>query len=502
MTLDTFDVATYRAPGSISDRFIWAEDEIAFLEGPYGSGKTTACFFKLLTRAAQMPIARDGEKHYRALVLRDTYRRMEKTAIRTWHKWYGKDEGDWIGGQDRPSNHKLRLETRDAMLNFELEFAAVGEADIEDFFDGYELTDLFLNAVNLQVEDVLTYGFGRCGRYPAMKDLPPGAEFPYGVIGDLNAPVVDTWLYRRLYDQDGDPIAHYRQPGAHEPGAENIQNQVPGYYDRQYRINAHRPWWIRRFLDNLPGYRRDGKPVFPEFSDALHVARQALQPLPDLPLRIGLDPGLRNPAAVISQRRPDGQHRVLREFVPGRMGGRRFGRELFNILQTEFQGLRVGDCTADPSGATGADKEDDELTWIEKVSKQLKRPIIPAFTNALDTRLEAVRDHLTYLIDGREPALLLSPSCKVLRAGFNGNYRYLIRKDGGQNEREDDKPDKHHVSSHPMDGLQYDLCRALGPSGVHRGAKPVDNRGQPRQTTTRGKVGFDVWSVGQGNHAS
>ena len=72
--------------------------------------------------------------------------------------------------------------------------------------------------------------------------------------------------------------------------------------------------------------------------------------------------------------------------------------------------------------------------------------------NDLTMRLEAVRQPLSEMIDG-EPAFLLSPTCKMLRRGFNSGYRYRRMKIAIA-ERYDDKPEKNEYS-HVHDALQY-----------------------------------------------
>ena len=70
-------------------------------------------------------------------------------------------------------------------------------------------------------------------------------------------------------------------------------------------------------------------------------------------------------------------------------------------------------------------------------------------------RLDAVRQPLTRLIDGRQPGLLLSPHCRVLRRGFNSSYRYKRIFVAGRAQYMD-VPEKNDAS-HVHDALQYAL---------------------------------------------
>ena len=73
-------------------------------------------------------------------------------------------------------------------------------------------------------------------------------------------------------------------------------------------------------------------------------------------------------------------------------------------------------------------------------------------SNAPVMRLGAVRKYLNQLIDG-EPALMVSNTCRVLRKGFNGGYKYERVQVSGD-ERFRDQPCKNRFS-HPHDALQY-----------------------------------------------
>jgi len=492
-----FRLETYSPPGPVAAAFIADRASVGIIEGPYGSGKTTACFFKLLRRAARMPISKGGVILYKAVVVRDTYRRMDKTAIRTWLKWYGKEMGTWAGGQDRPSSHNLKYTVKrrlsdglvhDVPVDFSLEFAAVGDQDVEDFMDGFEVTDFFLNAINLLSEDVLTYAVGRTGRFPAEKDLPDGAVYDRGVFGDCNAPETDSWLDKYTNDLPKG-AAYFRQPGGRDPGAENIANLRAGYYREICELNKNKPWWIARLIDNKRGFSRSGKPVYQEFNDSIHVAKTELQLVDDAPVRLGFDAG-KNPALVAAQWMPDGQFRVFDSFfMPGR-GPTLFAEEVAAWLARWGISLdRIDAAATDPSAFWGGDKEGGDLAWTETVDNITGLTLTPAPSNELHPRLDAVRQQLTYMIDGHKPAFLLSPRCAHLRQGFNSGYRYSKRRMCAVEPDETmdfgEKPDKNDAS-HEQDAVQYLILDALGLDAVTRASRRMpDRQGAPRRGAPR-----------------
>jgi hypothetical protein len=483
-----FELQTYRFPGPVAEAFFGEPAYVKFIQGPYGSGKTTVCCFALIARAMAMPKCKDGIRRYRALVLRDTYRRMERTVIRSWNKWFPKTVGHWEGGQDRPSRHLIEFEDAEGTVTqMEIEFAAVGDNDVEDFMGGYEITDLFLNEANLQSRDVLTYGAGRCGRFPSMKDLPPGAKFDYGVIGDCNAPEPDSWLLDlQVGDLTGEmgalaelgKVLYFTQPGGRHPQAENVGNLPEGYYNRLAALNALQPWWVARMIDNKSGYSRAGKPVYEEYSDTLHCSLLPLALVPNVPVEFGFDGGL-HPGGAAGQWLPNGQWRIVFEFAPGLRGPSLFGDDVARWIEREVRakGFKTGRAWCDPANFGGVDKASGDLTWVQIIESKTGLKINAAPSNEPAIRQDAVRQGLVYLIDGVHPGLIISPVCKVLRKGFNSDYRFVrVRRDTGDEYVE--KPDKNAVS-HVHDALQYLQLGARGKQAVIRSDthKPQAERG-------------------------
>lgn len=537
---EVFDFRHFRWPGPVSEAFFWDESFVSFIQGPYGSAKTTTCFMRLLRRALEMPICRDGKRHYRVLVLRDTYRRMERTAIRSWHKWFKPSDGQWSGGQDRPSKHILELEGLDGIVTvFEIEFAAVGDLDIEDFMGGYEITDLFLNEVNLQKQEVLTYGAGRCGRFPAIKDLPadtplkgtmigpdgneislagytitrlppgvkykdlpPGAVFNYGIMGDLNAPEYGSWLLEMKFGKL-DPGAErlgetkfFRQPGGREPDAENTQHLAPGYYAQLAAANAHQPWWVARMIDNKPGFSRHGKPVYGEYNEELHCPKLPIPILPNVPLEFGFDGGTSglHPAAVVGQRSSIGQMRIIKEFYLGRCGPTRFAEAIATWLDSnETKGVPLAkECYVDPTAFDGVDEQSGELGFIDIVENITGLHLKEAPSNEPSIRQDAVRQELVYLIDGKQPALVICKTCIWLHKGMASDYRFSkIRRETGDEHAE--APMKNE-SSHPQDALQYLMLGSRGREAVVRRQHGARRALPGASSSVTVDTSFDVFS--------
>jgi hypothetical protein len=478
MTLDRF--RQFQPAGPVAVAFMADTTSLMrALLGPVGGGKSVTCIFDSLKSASSMPICNDGVIRFRLAVIGATYGQMERNLFPTWTEWLPRDGGDWTeaeftGGGGRFATHKISFDVlrggQRVEVRFEAIFAAIGEFAVEAFMRGFEPTAFWLYEMDLLPEAVLDHAIFRIGRYPAQHQLPAGSVFRPYVIGDLNAPDIDSWFYRRFEEER--PAGHrlYKQPSGRSPRAENIRNLPPGYYDRQVMALANRPKLIKRMVDAQYGPAGDGEPVYPEYADELHLAPEPLKPMKGIPIRLGLDQGVQRPAAIGGQRLPNGQMRILFEVVPGRMGPRRFAQAVKRELAEVAPGHPIEIGYADPAGFYGADKEGGEMAWAEIVSAELQIPILPAPSNEISLRLDAVRDDLSYHIDGITPGLLISPVCRMLRKGFASHYRYRVERVGGTTKTSD-KPEKNDWSN-PHDALQYLELGDKGRYGVISGERP------------------------------
>jgi hypothetical protein len=486
--------------GPKASAFISSLALIVGLMGPVGGGKTVAGIAKCFRIAhAQNAVWDEARKCFvkrcRIAAVRDTYPNLDRTLIKTWHQWVPKEIGKWSG--EAPRTHKFTINvgrpgTRGFhQIDMEMIFVAIGDHSVEDVLRGFELTALWPNEWDLLPPDILEYGVGRIGRYPAAFE---GGCALAQIFGDFNAPDEDNHVYSLFVDKDIDPelaaiiaaeaggdrklIDFFEQPGGLEPQAENLAN-LPGgraYYLKQAALMS--PDKKRRMIDNKFGAVRDGMPVYPEFSNDRHVAAEDLQPIKGLPLRIGMDAGL-TPAAVIGQRNSLGQTFVLAELATfleedeqlASVGPTAFGEALADLLASRFPGFAVEYAAVDPAAAKGTDGSGNELSWLQtaaKVSKLKIRPA-PVPNNDLTIRLEAVRRPLQRMIEGGRPALMISPSCKILRRGFNSGYKFRRTAVAGGDGRYENKPLKNQFS-HVHDALQYLMVaggegRMLGSSG-------------------------------------
>lgn len=496
-----------RLPGPKAEALYLSDASIAAIQGPVGSGKTTTLLRSRLRRAKMMPRSCiDGVRRYRLLVVRETYRHIWSTTIPSYLEVFPKAFGDWSGGKGGPVTHVMQFEDEYGPIEMITEFMAFGD-NVLASLRGYQATDIWLNEGDTMPVDVLTVGIGRINRYPAREHF---ADYPvelqsYGqIVIDLNAPDQDNWTFGVFHREDerkrvvamlnkGMPagakpieIAFFNQPGAMEPGAENLQNLAPGYYETQIAALtlAGRGDQIDRLIHNKIVYLRVGEPVFKrEFSRQIHVSPHTIPVDPRLPLLLGLDQGFKG-AAVIAQSPAPGIWRVLAELMypDERLFAHTFGERLRDVLESpRFASQGTGGAWGDMAGEHGASQSADEnATWNLMVSRAAGITIKPQRigANRLQPRLEAMRASLETLHAG-QPGLLIDPSCNYLIAGFEARYVWTDEIDRHGDKRK--IPDKSFVEANVMDALQYLLLSQVNGRGESPGSH---NRG--REAAQRG----------------
>jgi len=449
---------SFKAPGPVSRAFYLGSAPVSAIMGPIGSGKTSTALLKIVGTAMRVPRSRiDGVRYCRAVVLRDTYRRMRRTTLESWTKRVPPSIGKFTeGGDNAPSAHRIQFEHPNdrSIIDLEVLFAAVGDNDVEDFCKGFEITCGFASELTGLSRELPFWLFSRTGRYPDASHVDLAElEKLRQVWFDFNAPDVDHWTYTDFIEKAAETgYKLYRQPGGLEPGAENLMHLTPGYYQKMLTSGAPQ-WWIDRNVHNKFGASREGKPVYPEFNDALHVAPERILPVRGIKLIIGADAG-GTPAATIRQHMPDGQQRVLAEIVGDKAqntGPTRFGEMINEKLAIDFPEWAAGKANAieawcDPSAIYG-DSETGEGAWANIVSRTVGVRFRPAHTNDPVKRQEAVRAPMTRMIDGVKPGLWISPNCRVLRRAYNSGYRFMKKAgNSGEYHASVDKNEWSHVA--------------------------------------------------------
>lgn len=412
-----------RSAGPISDRYIMAHDPLMLLNGPGGSGKTTASFKKILVEGQRMRPGADGVRRYVCGVWRNKYVNLWKATIPSCWKVFPRDikAWSWTGASPREAEFIIRFEDRYGRIEITQRFRAFGEAMDADDVLGNEFTDVYLNEWPTLPEELQIALMDRVGRDPPFEISGRTGRF----FGDCNAPSVTDYVYRDFWEAVKPGHVLHRQPGGLHPDAENIQAVGRAYYENSVRNNQHRPWWIKRMVHNQPGYTRSNQPAWPEWDDDRNLSRVALPVIKELPIIVGID-GALTARAVLMQERGDGQLRILRETSIEPAGMAVLGTRILALqAQPEFEGCQfVYSC--DPAMLAGEDAE-GETSERQALANALGiklDDIQPAPSQNPDQRRDAMRSKLRHTCPNGEPGLLLDPSCKTIRRGANETFHY------------------------------------------------------------------------------
>jgi hypothetical protein len=168
-----------------------------------------------------------------------------------------------------------------------------------------------------------------------------------------------------------------------------------------------------------------------------------------------------------------GQWLIHREFVGEDVGMKEHAERCKRFVATEFPGMRVALITGDPAGSAEDAQDVDSFRLIRAAFPGVM--VRKALTNDPRTRVEACNGAFSRMING-EPAILINPRCKILRAAAISKYQYRKLKLSGVGAQYSDEPNKLHPWSDAADGLQY-LLLGGGEGRVAMGITGTDFSG-------------------------
>ena len=491
----------YKPDGDVLKGFMKDDSFFRGIRGPVGSGKSVGCCVEVFRRALEQKPNDDGVRKSRWAVIRNTNPQLRTTTIKTWLDWF--PESDWGNFKwSVPYTHHIKVND----LDLEIIFLALDRPEDVKKLLSLELTGIWVNEAREIPKSIIDACTMRVGRYPSMRE--GGASWS-GVICDTNAPEEDHWwaiMSGEVPIPDHIPREQatmlvkpdnwrfFVQPPAMKEvlndkkevtsyslnkDAENKKNILETYYPNLIRGKTKS--WIDVYVMNRLGLIQEGKPVYPDFVTETHLADEEIPVAAGVPLYVGIDFGL-TPSAVFGQK-VRGRWLVQAEIVAIDMGVVRFAELLRQEIATRFSGLDVY-IYGDPAGDFRA--QTDESTPFQ-ILRGAGLKAVPAPSNSVDLRLEAVASQLTKMSEGL-PAFLIDRRCQTLVKGFQGGYCYRRMQVSG--ERYDDKPEK-NMYSHIHDALQYMMLGAGEGRSLIAGQKPVK--------AFNARKGFDIFKRSPNN---
>ena len=491
----------YKPDGDVLKGFMKDDSFFRGIRGPVGSGKSVGCCVEVFRRALEQKPNDDGVRKSRWAVIRNTNPQLRTTTIKTWLDWF--PESDWGNFKwSVPYTHHIKVND----LDLEVIFLALDRPEDVKKLLSLELTGIWVNEAREIPKSIIDACTMRVGRYPSMRE--GGASWS-GVICDTNAPEEDHWwaiMSGEVPIPDHIPREQatmlvkpdnwrfFVQPPAMKEvlndkkevtsyslnkDAENKKNILETYYPNLIRGKTKS--WIDVYVMNRLGLIQEGKPVYPDFVTETHLADEEIPVAAGIPLYVGIDFGL-TPSAVFGQK-VRGRCLVQAEIVAIDMGVVRFAELLRQEIATRFSGLDVY-IYGDPAGDFRA--QTDESTPFQ-ILRGAGLKAVPAPSNSVDLRLEAVASQLTKMSEGL-PAFLIDRRCQTLVKGFQGGYCYRRMQVSG--ERYDDKPEK-NMYSHIHDALQYMMLGAGEGRSLIAGQKPVK--------AFNARKGFDIFKRSPNN---
>jgi hypothetical protein len=434
-------------------RFLEDTKKYKLIMGPVGGGKSSGCVMHLFKTMINQKPDENNVRETKYAVIRNTTKQLGDTTKSTIDAWLPKSLYKWKESKYQ-YEFLFKLEDGTLVKSIWLLRALDNVDQVRDLLS-LELTGAWINEAREIRYDVFKLLRTRIGRFPKgenkNEDL---ATYSY-IILDTNPPDTESWLYK-LFEtkrQEDPEVAKlfsiFKQPSGLSPEAENLPNLPKNYY-KDLMVGQDDDF-VKVYVHGEYGYVKEGRPVFPNYTDSIHCAKEDLDVLPGLPLIIGMDFGL-TPAAVITQQTPYGQFRILDELATMDTTSdiEEFVRERLTPLLSvpPYLGMEkiiIGD----PAGSQRSSL--NSATVFSTLRQLGYKKVYAAWTNSIIERIRGVNNYLTRTVQGN-PAFIISPKCVILRKALMGKYFYKRLR--VTIDKYSDLPDK-GAYSHIADALQY-----------------------------------------------
>ena len=232
--------------------------------GPVRSGKSTGMCMEIMRRIKEQKPGPDGFRRSRFAIVRNTYRELEDTTLKTWLMWF---DPEYFGKFNyRSMAHYVEFND----IKAEVLFRALDRPKDVAKLLSMELTGAWTNETREIPKAVIDVLGDRVGQYPPKKD---GGCTWRGVMMDTNPPDTDHWWYVLAEEEHPVGWEFFKQSGAimkvedqwvAHPNAENVNNLAEGIRYYTDRIPGKSKAYVKVYYAGEYGYVQEGRPVHPE----------------------------------------------------------------------------------------------------------------------------------------------------------------------------------------------------------------------------------------------
>jgi hypothetical protein len=382
-----------------------------------------------------------------------------------------------VFGRYNATDKIYRIEYDDREI--EIIFKALDSpSDVRDLLS-LELTGAHVDEAREIHQDVIKGLLGRVGRFPSKKDTDGAEPFlaPPQVLLTTNYPSTEHWLYSDFVEN---PISGYTM--YQQSQEENKHNLPSNYYENLELDYARRPDLLKTLVRGEWGITVQGKQVFPEFSQQLHIAKESLIPKHPTTVIRGWDNTGLSPAICLSYINALGQWCIFKEFCYDNTGIMEAAEAMILWCRENLNDKCEYRDIADPAGKNRDSNKMSPADYIRKKGHEYGLSInLEDGIQTFKTRRESMASRLTKLVGG-QPALLIDPKCTKIINGLDGGYAF--KEIGGSGVYSKD-PIKNEFS-HIIDACMYISSRLFTVSEP----KPVKTVSSQLPNLIRGGIGI------------
>ena len=176
--------------------FILDRSPVSIIQGPVGSGTSTACCHKMWMISNEQKADLQGYRKSRWVIVRNTFDQLKQTTLKTWKYWFVEKAMGTFGDvkMSNPPEHFIEWDRPDGTrVKAEFIFLSLDKEEDVAKLLSMECTGVWFNEAQFSDKAIFDAAHSRAmqGRYPPLLDGGPTWK---GVIADLNAPPEGHWI--------------------------------------------------------------------------------------------------------------------------------------------------------------------------------------------------------------------------------------------------------------------------------------------------------------------